>query len=203
MKLLLTSAGLSTEKIRKEFLDLISKKAEEIKVIMFSYFEEDDIVIKYIDLSIKHLEDIGLLPQNIELIKINNDQKIGSLERFDVVYVCGGNTFVILDRLRKLDLDEKIKDFVKKGKLYLGVSAGSIIAGPDIEIAGYDSNWDKNIIGLDNLKGFELTNISISPHYVEAEKEIVEKFRKKVDFQVLELTDEQALLITDKETKII
>jgi hypothetical protein len=42
---------------------------------------------------------------------------------------------------------------------------------------------------------YPYTDVAIFPHYNEKEREKVEEFKKKVDYPVLALTDNQALLI--------
>ena len=76
------------------------------------------------------------------------------------MYVCGGNTFKILHKLRETRLDVYITKQVEQGALYVGVSAGSIIAGPDIEIAGWGSEGDENEVNLQDLEGFNFTDIA-------------------------------------------
>ena len=116
---------------------------------------------------------------------------------YGVIYVCGGNTFVYLDRIRKTGLDQFIVNSVRSSRsIYVGVSAGSIIAGPSIEIAGWGSQGDSNDVGLRNLEGLNLTNMVIYPHYTEELKAEVDEFKQKYGYLVQELKDNQALRLS-------
>ena len=51
----------------------------------------------------------------------------------EAIYVGGGNTFRLLDALYRFDLLDLIRERVRHGLPYLGVSAGSNVAGPTIK----------------------------------------------------------------------
>ena len=53
----------------------------------------------------------------------------------------GGNTFFLWDAMRRSGLDELIKERVAAGVLYVGCSAGSIVAGRSIQTAFW-KGWD-------------------------------------------------------------
>ncbi|MDX2357924.1 Type 1 glutamine amidotransferase-like domain-containing protein [Dietzia sp. PP-33] len=55
------------------------------------------------------------------------------LDRVDVLYVAGGNTFVLLAALRRVGVDAILVERVRAGLPYIGSSAGSVITGPSIE----------------------------------------------------------------------
>ena len=48
-------------------------------------------------------------------------------EDADVIYFTGGNSFFLMDQLRKTGTDELLKKELAKGKLMIGESAGAII----------------------------------------------------------------------------
>lgn len=58
-----------------------------------------------------------------------------TLERNECVYVSGGNPFFLMQELRRKGADREIVRQVEEGKLYIGESAGSMIAAPDVEYA--------------------------------------------------------------------
>jgi len=121
----------------------------------------------------------------------------------DVIYLCGGNTFSILNKTRETKLDKFIIDQVKSGSVYVGVSAGSIIAGPSIEIAGWGSEVDKNEVGLKEINGFNFVDFSVFPHFHEELRNEVEDFKKQVNYRVFELTNEQAMFVENEYFTIL
>jgi dipeptidase E len=198
-KLLLTSAGFLNPKIGEEFLKLVNKPASDIKLIFVTLARTKE-ELYYIGESKKELLDIGITNRNLKILNLGNKVLYDEVNGFDVIYVCGGNTFYLLYKFRETGFGEVIKKFIENGGVYVGVSAGSIIVGPNIEIA---SLGDKNDVGLKDLTGLSLVDVAISPHFNEEEHKAVEEFKKKVSYQVIPLTDNQALLILNSKTNII
>ena len=157
--------------------------------------------VSYKNLSKQELENLGFT--DVKMLNLKNPIPPGELDNAGLIYVCGGNTFSILKRLRELNLDQEIIDLVKEGTIYVGVSAGSIIAGPSIEIAGWGSEGDQNEVNLTDLTGFNLTNVAVFPHYHEELADEVKEFKKKVAYPVVPLTNEQLVFIEDNNYQII
>ncbi len=61
----------------------------------------------------------------------------------DAVYVTGGSTGYLLKRVKETGFDKILKKMVYAGKVYVGVSAGSLIAAPNI-----GNPYDKETAGL-------------------------------------------------------
>lgn len=200
MKLLLTSNGLSSKKIKKELLKLLIKPAEENKVLIM-YTTKSKKYKKSLRKINKQLISLGIKKQN--LIYANISRKVGKLSEFDVFYSCGGNAFYILDRIRKTSFDKIIKNHIKQEKLYIGVSAGSILVHKTIEIAGWVKWGDINNINLKNLSGLNIINIAVYPHFKKIMKKSVNEFKKKADYPVIEIKDKQAVLVLGNKIKLI
>lgn len=190
MKLLLTSTGLTNKNVKDFFISQFDRLDNKTACIVTSGRNAEEQF--YIDGSIKELEYLG-----IKVIEFNiaKHESFVNFPLYDIYYVCGGNTFYILDRMRKTGVDKILINAVKKGKFYLGVSAGSIIPGPDIKVAGIG---DPNDVNLEDLMGLKLVPYIITPHYNQKEESDVESFKKKrKDEQVIALTDDQAVFVED------
>jgi len=202
MKLLLTSDGLSSRKIQKEFLKLLDKPASETKVLVMHTLRLKGH-IKYLKRIRRQLISLGIKKNNISAANITENIKASKFKNFDVFFSCGGNTYYILDRVRKTGFDKFIKKFVKSDKFYIGLSAGSIIIHKTIEIAGWGTNRDINEFGLRNLKGIGITNIAIFPHCDKKREKEVSFFKKQAPYPIVALKDRQALLINGKTKRLI
>ena len=204
-KLLLTSAGFKNPKVGEKFLKLVNKPVSEIKIIFIPTAARTKEELKYVDESKKELLDLGIPETNIKILNLDKSLAYEEVKDFDVIYVRGGNTFYLMHKVRETGFDGVIKQFVKEGKVYVGVSAGSIIAGPNLSIADKEQLGfgDVNNVGLKDLTGLNLTNIAIFPHFRKEEHNAIEKFKKKVNYQIVTLTDSQALLILDDKITII
>jgi dipeptidase E len=93
-----------------------------------------------------------------------NHEPLAALDRVDAVFVGGGNTYALLRRLHRAKLVEAIRARVLAGAPYLGISAGSNVAGPTILTT---NDW--NVVGLDRFDALGLVPFNINPHYLEAD----------------------------------
>ncbi|MDR3558737.1 MAG: Type 1 glutamine amidotransferase-like domain-containing protein, partial [Candidatus Pacebacteria bacterium] len=181
------------EVLKKEF----PKQAEWCRVLMISY-TQNKMEESYVVASKKELESFGF--KSIQTLNLGKPAKP---ERADVIYVCGGNTYAILQKMKETGIDKFIIEAVNKGALYIGVSAGSIIAGNTVEIAGWGSEGDKNEVDLNDLSGLGFTDAAISPHYKVIQKDEVAEFKKKVSYPVVEITDNQMVFVRGDKVKKI
>lgn len=77
-------------------------------------------------------------------------------------FVGGGNTFVLLNMLYKLDLIASITDAVKSGVPYMGTSAGSNLCGLTVQ-----NTNDMPIVYPPSFKSFGFVPFNINPHYLD------------------------------------
>ena len=199
-KLLLTSTGFTNPKLGKRFLQLLSKDPSAARVLFVPTASRTEHEMKYVRESEDELVQLGILKENIVWFDYQNPDAIGDVSRFDVVYICGGNTFFLSEKLRETGMDKKIIDLVQQGKIYVGVSAGSVIAGPDISIAG---PFDENEFNLKDMSGWKLTDKVTCPHYDKKEANIIEEFKKKLPYAIVPITDGQAFMETDDKSIVV
>ncbi|MEV9642756.1 Type 1 glutamine amidotransferase-like domain-containing protein [Aliarcobacter butzleri] len=76
----------------------------------------------------------------------------------------GGNTFFLLQELKKTGADKIIIDEINKGKLYIGESAGAIVTSANVE---YAKRMDdvKKAPNLAEFSGLNLVDFYVIPHY--------------------------------------
>lgn len=126
---------------------------------------------------------------------------------FDVIFISGGNTFYALEKIQQSDCAEIIRDYVEQGKIYIGSSAGSILAGPDI----YPSYYLDAVEKAPNLKGYSglgLTNVVVLPHWGSDDfKELYLNKRLEHAYtpnhKIILLTDSQYVSVENNRYEII
>jgi dipeptidase E len=91
-------------------------------------------------------------------------QPIATLESAEAIFVGGGNTYALLQRLRSAGLLEAIRARVRAGMPYIGSSAGSNVAGPNILTT---NDW--NVVALTVFEALGLVPFNINPHYLETD----------------------------------
>ena len=192
-KILLTSAGLTTENLKNAFLDLV-KDLKEVKIAILATKYNGSAVNMFSTQIKKSFEDMGFSGVEILDLEENIENRLGI---FNVFYICGGNTFEILKFAKQNNLGSEIEKLFERNGVYVGVSAGSIIVGLNINIAN-EVEPDPNNINLQDLSGLGIVSEIVCPHYIENHEEQVLEFEEKYDLKVFRLTDEQGLLINGK-----
>ncbi len=115
------------------------------------------------------------------------DEILSAISQCDIIYVSGGNTFYLLNELRKSCAAQAIKNAVKAGKIYIGESAGAIVAAPDTR---YATLMDENSAKTSDFTGLNLVDFYIVPHFgcepfVEAARETMKKFGDSYDLRLI------------------
>lgn len=196
--LLLTSTGLSSEAI-VEKLKLLSVDSKNKSVAIITTAAEGKEENKYSQLAKKQFESVGFI--NVDFVDFETHPE-KDLTPYGIIYVCGGNTFKLLKFAKEANFKTSIKNLLKRNGIYIGVSAGSIIVGPSIKIAG-EIAADKNEIGLEDLTGLEITNLIVLPHYSSEIEDETNAFEAKYGVTVERLSNSQAVLIENGEKTII
>jgi dipeptidase E len=93
-----------------------------------------------------------------------NDRPLETLDRAEALFMGGGNTYALLQRLAASGLLAAIRARVTGGMPYMGASAGSNVAGPNILTT---NDW--NVVALDRFDALGLVPFNINPHYRETD----------------------------------
>src|SRR3989344_3875045 len=197
--LLLTSSGMKGTK--EEILSVISNPADKVRVahiITASKVEEDTA---YVSEDRELMREAGFNVEDIDIEGKNKNQLMKMLEVVDIIYVQGGNAFYLLKQMRKSGFNKIIRKLLQKGIIYIGVSAGSMVAGKTIETASWKKSRDK--FGLMNLKGLKLVDSNIFVHYKPEYEAIIKQKPEKIKKKLYILTDEQALFVVGNKITLI
>lgn len=153
------------------------------------------------------LVDAGFTVTDYTITGKLKNQLERDLEKFDYIYMSGGDTFYLLEQSQKSGFFELIQDYILKyGKIYIGTSAGSIIAGekcPDYLLS------NSKVHALKNRDGYGLVNFTILPHWgSEHFKERYLDTRLKIAYRkdqvpLLLLTDTQYVEVNDGKMAIV
>jgi len=86
------------------------------------------------------------------------------IEEAEAVFVGGGNTFRLIDRLQRGRYLEPLRRRTLQGLAYLGAGAGSVIAAPTIKTTN-----DMPIVQPQWFEGLSLVPFQINAHYMDAD----------------------------------
>lgn len=87
----------------------------------------------WIDADRKALVELGYSVTDIDLKDVAAESLEKELSSHDIIFVAGGNTTYLVQQSHASGFADVIHDLLKQGKLYIGSSAGSILAGPTVE----------------------------------------------------------------------
>ena len=160
-KIVVTSYGL-TSKIGRKLIAKELKKDSDLHNKTIFLFHEPYYSIE--DILINVCVDIGFQRENVMVVDVA--KAVQQVESVDYIYITEGNTFKILDRIRKYGITEAIKESVERGCVYIGASAGAMLAGTSVEEA---LNMDENRTMLDDFTALGLYDGLILPHYEKNE----------------------------------
>ena len=204
MKLFLTSAGIIPE-ITNEFLKLLGKEPAKCRLVFVPTAadpETDEWFVQFVKNDKQRLVELGFDVKEVDLKNETETSLEIKFANVDVVYVEDGNTFYLLDWVRKSGFDKAVRKFLEREGIYVGVSAGSIIAGLNIESANWEPA-DRNIVGLNDLSAMNLVNFCITPHYSAEVAGAVGQVASKTEYATIALTDQQAVSVDGDKTEII
>lgn len=205
-RILLTSYGLCTDEIRDAFFKLVPENSESINIAIIST-SQPKLKEKHPQMiSVKNsFHDLGF--KNVEYFDIEFDD-VHKLKKFDVIFLNGGYPFYLLYHLKKSGADIILNELIDCGKVVIGLSAGSIVLGPDNNMCNYLYPED-NTFKVTDLRALNAVDIRIYPHYKERcglnpnlEEEITD-FEEKYNCKVTRINNDQAILVLGDKVEII
>ena len=216
MKLLLTSAGITNSSIKNSLAGLMSKPFNESKLVFIptaANIEKSDKswVIEDLDNCKKlNFKEIDIL--NIDAIP---QEKIWRprIESGDVLFFGGGNSFYLMHWLKNSGLLEALPELLKN-RVYVGISAGSIITAPNLSLSTsrrrdlFEMYFEEEIKGDDIEKGLNFVNFHIrphlnSPHFPLVTVEHLSETAKEIKELMYAIDDESAVEVIDGQIKIV
>ena len=127
MRVMLTSCGLETEQIKKHFLGMLGKEPADTKALFIPTAAINADAIEVLPKCMNDLLKCGIPKDNISVFDLHRNMPIDELKTFDVVYLTGGWTSYLLERINDTGFRNTLLDYIRDGGFVIGVSAGSII----------------------------------------------------------------------------
>lgn len=105
--------------------------------------------------------DVDLTPVILEEI----EDVRGILESSDIVWMAGGTCGYLMYWLRRRGVDRYLRDLLDDGLIYIGSSAGSMVAGASLDLAEWYPG--EREVGASVIPTLGLVDFNIFPHYRE------------------------------------
>lgn len=145
------------------FLDNLKKNLKNNRKFVLvasdpTNYERNDL---FLEMDIEALKLSGIaFKEYVVLDNRNKNNIVDILKESDLIFLCGGNTFVQNQFFNDINLKEYLKSIES---VIVGISAGSINAAKDV----FNSpEKPEDLEHTPYLDGLELTNINIEPHFI-------------------------------------
>lgn len=124
-----------------------------------------------------------------DIVEITSDND-NCVLNYDVIYMMGGSTNLLLDMIKNTDIKNYIHLFLEQGGIYIGESAGSFVATDNLEWVwnvkkGLKPKYD---IIPESFEGLGITDIKVYPHLDRYSNSVREDAKKK-DNSIMPLCD--------------
>jgi dipeptidase E len=200
MKLLLTSSGISNDKIADALRELTGKTPQDTKVGFVPTAANAEGGSKdWLINDLLRLRDTGYTWVDIvdpSAAGVDWRQRLADV---DIVFIGGGNTFHLLDQLRQSGLGEWLKENAKD-KVYVGSSAGSIVMTPTIATA---NGADPNLKGMTDLNALGLVDFDFIPHIPDIPLAAAERYAKTAERSLYALDDTSAIKVHGGSVEVV
>ena len=158
----------------------------------------------YVDAGKEALEGLGLVVDILEISTASYEEISNKLKHNEYIYITGGNTFFLLQELKRTGTDKLIIDQINLGKTYIGESAGSVVLSPNIE---YVSEMDNPKIAenLTSCDALGIIDFYPLPHYTnfpfkEAAETIFSKYKEKI--KISTFSNNEAIFINGRNVNV-
>lgn len=188
--------------VTAQFQDFIKSQAitdREIVFIPTAGNVED--YTDYIDKGRAALAAMGYQVDELDVASESQAAAIDKIKAAHIIYISGGNTFYLLQELKRKQLLPVINEKINAGIPYIGESAWAIIMAPNIE---YNSLMDDTSVAPDltDYSALAQTDFYTLPHFeeepfVEADEKVIATYQNQIN--LVPINNSQAI-ISDGET---
>lgn len=209
MKLLLTSGGLTNKTIEDALFDLTGKKPEDTTLCFIPTAATIEVGDKdWLINDLKSIDKQGF--KSVSIVDISAvPEKVWKpqMDEADILFFSGGNTYHLMKWINKSGLVKLLPEYMKT-KVWVGISAGSMVTNPDltakISQAIYDEDFDKSyeVSGLNYVNFYFLPHLN-SPFFPNLVEEKIKKLAETTTRKMYVLDDQGALKIVDGKVEIV
>ena len=204
MKLYLTSAGIN---VLNELVPLLPFEPVHRSVCYITTAGNLEGNPPWMDDEIEAIEKTGLGVRRIDLAQLSPSDIDNEFHGCDVIWVGGGNTYYLLQEVRRSGFDRFVTEQIANGVPYVGTSAGSAILAPNIECIKYAEEHPDLDLTLESLDGLNLFPLVPFVHFDNPDfrdvyrKILMDALENNVAF--VTLRDNQFIFVDGETWKVI
>lgn len=195
--------GSDNKKLDELLISKINNKNPQFTYIPYAHYESEIHFKEFVDqYQIYDIEKFIYFPVDIPYEEIMLKEVLKS----DVIHLSGGNTFYFLSSLRKYKLLGQLRQFVKKGGILTGLSAGAIIMTPTVDTAAYPKfDCDENYDDIKNFNSLNLVDFHFYPHYKKSQRydRALKTLSKKLKSPLYACPDGHGIFVEDNNLQFV
>ena len=184
-----------TESITKKYLS----KMVSNKIVFIPTAGNVEPYTGYIDEGIEMLKSLGYEVEILDITKFDETYLKDKFLKTECICISGGNTFYLLQEIKRKNLVEVLFKRIKEGLFYIGESAGAIIMSENIE---YNQIMDDKSIAseLDDYMGVNVFDHYVVPHlgeypFEETAQKTLDTYQDKIS--LVAINNSEAILVND------
>ena len=200
----LTSDGLTSPALQREFRSAINGKGNRCAVIPTAMEKDKDRDVWLAETA----EELSAYGLDCEYFYFGTDEN-EKLADYDIIYICGGNVFYLMKMIKQCSAEQTLQNLAKS-KIIVGVSAGSLIMQENLELIRDLIPRMNKRVKLKDLTALNLTNgVEHLPHksryteIIDAFEKRVKTYERKAGHKVICLEDGQGIIIDGDSVKEI
>jgi dipeptidase E len=160
----------------------------------------------YVGSDKKAFAKLGMLIDELEVSGVPKKEIAKRISAADYVFVEGGNTFFLLQELRRSGADKIIVEHIKNGKPNIGAYAGSMVLSKNIEYAKYMDNPKAAPDLNGDFTGLSVVDFYVVPHcanfpFRKAAERIISEYSDKHDLRPI--SNNQAIAVAGRKIEVL
>lgn len=208
MKLFLASYFAGVAKLLPEFLGSPPAGKKVCYIPTASVVEKVDF---FVGASKKWLAKLGLEIDELEISTASAKDIADKIACADIIFIEGGNTFFLLQELKRTGAGALVKQRICDGAPYIGSSAGSMVLARDIEYAKHMDSPAKAPALDGDFSALAAIDFCVVPHFTnfpfkKAGQKIVAQYGGELDLKPISnhqvvTVDGDAIAVMEAERK--
>lgn len=147
----------------------------------------------------KLVQTLGMDVTAVQLEDYKNQEAIELLRGKDIIWFAGGATGYLLYWIRRCQIDKTLPELLRNGAVYVGSSAGSMVAAPTLELTEWYFRDQEPGAGC--IPGLGLVDFEIYPHFEDADYKAIEQRFPGGELYLLK--NGEAITVVDEKIEVL
>ena len=209
MKLLLTSSGNTNKSIEKALQELLGKPFSTANIVFIpTAANVEDDTSGWLEKDINNFKKLGF--SAMDVVDIASETKEvwkEVLDNADILVFGGGNEKYLIEKIREVGLDKLLSEYLKT-KIYVGISAGSMITTKKISLNDTGQFYYEDFGRKEKVDGLGYVDFEIRPHlnseyFTQVRLDVLEKIAPQIKHPFYAIDDNTAIKVVGDDISVV